>query len=85
MTAAASSAAASHAALRSNVFHLVKNHPFVDGNKRAGLAVGLAFLALNDVLVAATDEELVELILSVAAGTRSKADVAVFFRSHARE
>ena len=67
------------------VFHLVENHPFVDGNKRAGLAVGLAFLALNDVLVTATDEELVELILSVAAGTRSKADVAVFFRSHARE
>ena len=67
------------------VFHLVKNHPFVDGNKRAGLAVGLAFLALNDVLIAATDEELVLLILDVAEGKRSKADLAVFLRSHMRK
>jgi death on curing protein len=67
------------------VFHLVKNHPFVDGNKRAGLAVGLAFLALNDVLITATDEELVLLILDVAEGKRSKADVAVFLRSHRRK
>jgi len=67
------------------VFHLVKNHPFVDGNKRVGLAVGLAFLALNDILITATDDELVELILDVARGKRSKADVAVFLRSHMRQ
>jgi death on curing protein len=66
------------------VFHLVKNHPFVDGNKRVGLAVGLAFLALNDVSVEATDDELVELIVELAAGRRSKADVAVFLEAHAR-
>ena len=67
------------------VFHLVKNHPFVDGNERVGLAVGLAFLALNDVLIEATDEELVELILSVAGGKGSKAQVAVFLQNHTRE
>ena len=66
------------------LFHLVKNHPFVDGNKRVGLAVGLAFLAMNEVWVRATDGELVELVLGVAENRRSKADVAVFFRTHQR-
>jgi death-on-curing protein len=66
------------------VFHLVKNHPFVDGNKRIGLATGLVFLSLNDVPIEATDDELVTLIVGVAEGKRSKADVSVFLRDHAR-
>jgi death-on-curing protein len=65
------------------LFHLVKNHPFVDGNKRVGLATALLFLQLNAVRIRATDDELVDLVLGVAAGTRSKADVAVFLREHA--
>jgi death-on-curing protein len=66
------------------LFHLVKNHPFVDGNKRVGLAAALAFLALNDVSVVVTDDELVELVLGIAEGRKSKADVAVFLRAHER-
>jgi death-on-curing protein len=66
------------------LFHLVKNHPFVDGNKRAGLAVSLAFLALNEVRITATDEELVDLVLGVARGRRSKADAAVFLEQRSR-
>jgi death-on-curing protein len=66
------------------LFHVVKNHPFVDGNKRTGLALGLAFLAMNHVFIKATDDELVELVLGVAGNRRSKADVAVFFRTHRR-
>jgi death-on-curing protein len=66
------------------LFHLVKNHPFVDGNKRAGLAASLAFLALNEVRISATDDELVELVLGVAESRRTKADVAVFFEAHRR-
>jgi death-on-curing protein len=64
------------------LFHIVKNHPFVDGNKRVGLAVALAFLALNDVFIRATDDDLVDLVLGVAKGRRSKADVAVFLGAH---
>lgn len=60
------------------LFHLVKNHPFIDGNKRAGLAVCLVFLRLNGVSIRATDDELVDLVVGVADGSRSKADVAVF-------
>jgi death-on-curing protein len=64
------------------LFHLVKNHPFVDGNKRVGLATALVFLRLNGVRIRATNDELVELVLGVAAGTLAKADVAVFLREH---
>ena len=66
------------------LFHVVKNHPFVDGNKRVGLAVSLAFLALNEVRITATDEELVDVVLGVAQGRQSKADVAVFLERHRR-
>lgn len=65
------------------LFHLVKNHPFVDGNKRVGLAVALVFLRLNGLAIAATDDELVALVLGVVDGSRSKADVAVFLAAHA--
>lgn len=59
------------------LFHLVKNHPFVDGNKRVGLAVALAFMGMHDAWVDASDAELVDLVLGVAEGRISKADVAV--------
>jgi len=67
------------------LFHLVKNHPFVDGNKRTGLACGLVFLRLNGLRIHATDDELVDLVISVIEGRRSKADVAVFFRERSSE
>jgi death-on-curing protein len=66
------------------LFHLVKNHPFVDGNKRVALATALAFLAMNEVLIKATDDELVEVALGAAEGKVSKADTAVFLREHQR-
>jgi death-on-curing protein len=59
------------------LFHITKNHPFVDGNKRTGLACALAFLELNGYRFQATDEDLVSLTLKVAGGSRSKASVAV--------
>jgi death-on-curing protein len=64
------------------LFHLVKSHPFVDGNKRVGLAVCLVFLQLNRVRIRATDDELVGLVLGVADGRHGKAEVAVFLRHH---
>ncbi len=65
------------------LFHLVKNHPFVDGNKRVGLACCLVFLRLNGFRIVATDDDLVDLVMGAASGTRSKADIAVFLASHA--
>jgi death-on-curing protein len=66
------------------LFHLVKNHPFVDGNKRVGLACSLVFLRLNGIRVRATDDDLVDIVKGVAEGRRSKADVAVFLRERSK-
>jgi death on curing protein len=66
------------------LFYLVKNHPFVDGNKRTGLVAMLVFLGLNNRRLEATDDQLTNLVLGVAAGRLSKADVTVFVREHCR-
>ena len=64
------------------LFHLVKNHPFLDGNKRIGLAAMLVFLGLNGLDLVAEEDHLVDVVLGVAAGTTSKSVVAVFIESH---
>ncbi len=64
------------------LFHLVKNHPFVDGNKRTGLVAMLVFLGLNGRRLEAPDNELIDLVLGVAEGRVTKADVAVFVRRY---
>ena len=66
------------------LFHLAKNHPFVDGNKRIGAASAIVFLALNDVEIDNDEEGLVELTLSVATGKAEKPEIDEFFRSHAK-
>lgn len=49
-------------------FGLVKNHPFIDGNKRIGAHVMLVFLSLNGIELEYEQSELSDLFLSVAAG-----------------
>ncbi len=49
-------------------YALISNHAFIDGNKRIGIYVMLAFLEMNGVPVQCSDEELVQVGLSVAAG-----------------
>ena len=63
-------------------FGLVKNHPFVDGNKRIGTHAMLMFLALNGIMLRYKDDELIELILSVAAGSSSETDVQDWIALH---
>lgn len=66
------------------LFHIVQNHPSVDGNKRAGTAAAIVFLAMNGVELDVDNDELAEFVLSVARGERDKATIAAFLRSHAR-
>jgi death-on-curing protein len=66
------------------LFHIVRNHPFVDGNKRAGLIAALAFLGLNGLSLDAEADALFDLVLGVAAGEIAKSEVAVFLRDHTR-
>jgi death-on-curing protein len=67
------------------LFHLVKNHPFLDGNKRVGAVAALVFLALNGYDFEAPEEDLAEMVLAVARGELDKADVAVFLRRWSNE
>lgn len=62
------------------LFHIVKNHPFFDGNKRVGAVASLIFLALNGYDFTASQHTFAEFVLSVAKGDVDKADVAVFVR-----
>ena len=66
------------------LFHIVKNHPFVDGNKRTGVAAALVFLELNSMEVRSTNEALLETVLAAVEGTLQKSGIAEFFRKHSR-
>lgn len=63
------------------LFHLVKNHPFIDGNKRIGAATAIIFLSLNGIEIEADEDGLVEMTLAVACGDQNKAQIAQFFRA----
>jgi death-on-curing protein len=62
------------------LFHLVSNHPFVDGNKRTGLVAALTFLDLNGVPPNADTDALYEVTLGVASGALSKAEATASLR-----
>ena len=65
------------------LYHIVRNHPFIDGNKRTGAASAIVFLAMNDIEIEADEDGLVELTLGVASGRIDKPEIAEFFRDHA--
>jgi death-on-curing protein len=66
------------------LYHIVLNHPFIDGNKRVGLEAALIFLEINSVNVEAHDDELVDMVLKTATGNWSKKEIAAFFRAHSQ-
>lgn len=63
-------------------FGLVKNHPFVDGNKRIGAHAMLVFLAVNGVELSYTQEELSDMILQVAASEKDYSDLLEWLVCH---
>ena len=64
------------------LYHIVQNHPFFDGNKRAGAVAALAFLDLHGIEIEAPPGSLYELTLSVATGQADKERIADWFRTH---
>jgi death on curing protein len=67
------------------LFHLVQNHPFIDGNKRVGAVAADVFLLLNGMTLAAGEDEFAEMVLAVARGEFSKSAVAEFIRANSKE
>jgi death-on-curing protein len=63
------------------LFHIVKNHPFLDGNKRTGLAAALTFLDLNGYPIEIPTSALYHATMGVARGSLDKGEVADLFRS----
>ena len=66
-------------------YHICKNHPFLDGNKRTALDAALIFLELNGISVVAPQQKLIEIMLSVAEGKMDKKKLAQIFRDLPKE
>lgn len=63
-------------------FALISNHAFVDGNKRIGVYVMLAFLEMNGIRISCSDDDLVRIGLSVADGTMGYEDLLQWVVDH---
>lgn len=61
---------------------IVRNHPFVDGNKRTGFVVGILFLELNGYRFTATQERAAQAVIALAAGTLNEAGYTSFLRAN---
>lgn len=64
---------------------IIKNHPFIDGNKRTGFIVAILFLANNNIFIAADQDELFNLTIAIAESKISEKEVAIFFKKKAVE
>lgn len=64
-------------------FGLCRNHPYHDGNKRIAFVTAAVFLGLNGMRVNATEEEVVVVMLELAAGALTEESLAEWIRTHA--
>ena len=62
---------------------IVRNHPFVDGNKRTGFVVGILFLELNGFAFIASEEAAAQAVLALASGTMDEAGYMAFLAANA--
>lgn len=65
-------------------FSLICNHPFLDGNKRAGHAAMETFLVLNGLEIAAPVDEQEHEVLALAAGERTRDQLLAWLRAHSK-
>ena len=63
-------------------FALISNHAFVDGNKRIGMYIMMAFLEMNGIRIQCSDEELVHTGLSVADGSMGYEELLQWVMDH---
>jgi death-on-curing protein len=69
--------------LAASVCHgIVRNHPFVDGNKRTAYVAAETFLVLNGLLLTSSDAESVAAMLDLAAGEMTEEEFAAWLRDH---
>ena len=63
-------------------YGLIKNHPFIDGNKRIATHAMLIFLSLNGMMLSYEDEELIDIILKVASSQANESDLYQWIDKH---
>lgn len=63
-------------------FGLIRNHPFIDGNKRVGAHAMLLLLYLNDMEMTYEDEDLIQMILRIAAGEAEEEELHDWITGH---
>jgi death-on-curing protein len=68
----------------SYAFGLVKNHPFIDGNKRTGFVTAVLFLELNGHKFHATEVEAALRTLALAAGEITEAAFAAWLKANSK-
>jgi len=61
---------------------IVKNHPFVDGNKRVGFVVGILFLEINGYSFKASEEQAAQAVINLAAGEVDEVGYAQFLKQN---
>jgi death-on-curing protein len=69
----------------SYAFGLVKNHPFIDGNKRSGFVVALTFLQINGWRLEASEVDATLRTLALAAGEMTEAAYADWLQANSRK
>ncbi len=65
------------------LYHIVMNHPFLDGNKRTGLASSLVFLDVSGYEIADEGTALADMVLALIEQSKGKAWAAEFLRQRA--
>ena len=63
-------------------YSLISNHAFVDGNKRIGMYVMLTFLEVNGIPIDATNKDVEDIAMSVAAGTSRYEELLDWVNAH---
>jgi death-on-curing protein len=64
---------------------IVRNHPFVDGNKRTGFVIGVLFLELHGFDFKASEEDATQAVMALAAGTLDETGYAAWLRERKRK
>ena len=63
---------------------IVRNHPFVDGNKRTGFVIGILFLELHGFDFKAREADAIQAVMDLAAGTLNEAAYAAWLRDNVK-
>lgn len=63
---------------------IVRNHPFLDGNKRSGFVIGILFLELHGFAFTASEEDATQAVMRLAAGKLNEAAYVAWLRANVK-